>query len=367
MATITEKEEEQLIESPQQEEIPSILRTAEDGCFELYKGAWGTYIRPTFDPEANVVITKDHLEQFELREDIHRIPAGLWSRWVQLAFHFVDKVASNLEVSVRILRSQEDPSVYRILVPKQEVSAASVRAEDFNESIDIETGEVISEYPPQGWIPVGSSHSHNTMSSFFSGTDDKYELKDPGIHLVIGSINTTKMNYTIAASVVGSGRRFIVKYSDLIDATPVEGSTFHPDVLKFVKTEPVRTAGFHRNVGTTITKFGDNQTIIDPSYWREYYRKQDEKRLAGLSNPNYMHDEDYRDPFFWQDDQFMTDRTRNSKSINTEIDEVVDLVNDFILNNTDKQKVLLKLKNELEGIIVDIESLIAMDGAILIN
>ena len=112
------------------------------------------------DPDANVEITKEHLEYFEVNPDIHKVPAELWSRWTKLCFHYVGKVKDSVEVSVRILRSAEDPSVYRILVPKQKVSGATVRVDSFEESIDIETGEELTEYPPQGWIPVGSSHSH---------------------------------------------------------------------------------------------------------------------------------------------------------------------------------------------------------------
>jgi hypothetical protein len=137
-----------------------ILRTANNGCFEFYTGGWGTYLRKIDDPEANVIIDKNDLETFTLKEDIHRIPASLWQRWVQLCFHFVEKVPSDVEVSIRILRSEEDPSVYRIVVPKQKVSAASVRVDSFHDAIDIESGEEITQFPPIGWIPVGSSHSH---------------------------------------------------------------------------------------------------------------------------------------------------------------------------------------------------------------
>ena len=197
MSTITEEAVEIT-----QEEPSSILRTSENGCWEVYTGTWGNYLRPAFDPDANAVITDEHLKHFELNENIYRIPSELWAKWIKLCFHYVDKVQACVEVSVRILRSVEDPSVYRFLVPRQKVSGASVRVDSFDEAIDLDTGEEITQYPPEGWVPVGSSHSHNTMQAFFSGTDDKYELGDPGIHIVVGSINTKEMKYTIAASVV---------------------------------------------------------------------------------------------------------------------------------------------------------------------
>lgn len=147
-------------EVPQENKEPTILRTPSDGCYEVYEGYWGSYLRPCFDPEANAEISKENLKHFELNPNIHKIPSDLWARWVKLCFHFVDKVTSSVEVSVRFLRSAEDPSKYRCLVPKQVVSGASVRVDSFDESIDIETGEKLTQYPPDGWIPVGSSHSH---------------------------------------------------------------------------------------------------------------------------------------------------------------------------------------------------------------
>ena len=83
------------------------------------------------------------------------------------------------------------------------------------------------------------------MPSFFSGTDDKYELGDPGIHLVVGDVKVKEMKYTIAASVVGSGRRFEMNYSNLIDATPVAEVTFHPKVTDYVDyTSPLTTTTY---------------------------------------------------------------------------------------------------------------------------
>lgn len=263
--TINEIELEEPLENV---ETPSILRTSMDGCFEIYKGAWGSYLRQTSDPDANVVITQDHYDHFELNDGIHRIPHGLWQRWIQLCFHFVDKVQSSVEVSIRILRSEEDPSKYRFLVPEQKVSGATVRVDSFDKAIDIETGEVIDSYPPVGWIPVGSSHSHNTMPAFFSGTDDKYELGDPGIHIVVGSIVTKSRNYTIAASVVGNGRRFKLEYDKLVDTTPVEGFKFHPDVLSYVDySTPITTyrVGSTHTSSTYNTKYQKNYGYLPPA------------------------------------------------------------------------------------------------------
>lgn len=215
----------------------TILRTAHDGCWELATNSWGTFLRQIPDPDADTVITDEQLKGFELRDDITPIPADLWQRWVQLCFQMTERDKRNLEVSCRLLRHEDDRSQWRILVPQQEVSGASVRVSSFDKAIDIATGEVIEHYPPAGWIPCGSSHSHNTMSSFFSGTDDKFELGDPGLHVVIGDINTTKRNYTLKASVTANHRRFLIPHDAVIDTTPVPDVKPHPSVLEIIKLE----------------------------------------------------------------------------------------------------------------------------------
>jgi hypothetical protein len=323
---------------------PNILRTRRDGVWEVYDGVWGSYIRPTDDPDANVVIDEENLKQFELKEDIHRIPSELWAKWVRLCFHFVDKVSSSVEVSIRILRNQDDPSQYRFLVPKQKVSGASVRVENFDTAVDIATGEEIIQYPPDGWIPVGSSHSHNTMQAFFSGIDDKYELDDPGIHLVVGSIDVKNMKYAIAASVVGSRRRFIVDFSKLIDATPVNGSEFHEKVLDYVDA--------------ALPKFIATTNYIAPSKWTKKVSKIDDRLDEKWNNPNYWGwDEDAymessSDPFYWESD---LNKSKSNQEYGLTVWDVIDMASDYARKNADDQNRLHTLRDELMDFINDLD------------
>lgn len=324
-------ETETEIQEEQQQEIPSILRTSKDGCFEFYTGGWGTYLRPIDDPEANVVITKDDLNSFTLKEEIHRIPADLWQRWVQLCFHYVEKVASNLEVSVRILRNAEDPSVYRFLVPKQEVSAAAVRVESFDNAVDLETGEEVESYPPIGWIPVGSSHSHNTMAAFFSGTDDKYELTDPGIHVVVGSIKKQERTYSIAASVVAGGRRFIVNHNDIIDTSLVEDVTFHENVLNYVTYETAKVF----TPKPIVSNWQNKNTNFRSSY----------------------HKNKFNDPFHYDEgkdfDSFEAFWESQQKTI--KLHQVEDILDDFIKQNKFNNSNLMNLMASLLVYVDDLE------------
>ena len=213
----------------------TILRTSLKGCWELKSNGFGQYLAPTIDPLADTVITPEQLEGFELNSDIPKIPHALWSRWIDLCIEMCKRGTGDLEVSCRILRKDSD---YRICIPVQKVDGASVRVDSFDKAIDITTGEVIEQWPPEGWTPCGSSHSHNTMDAFFSSTDDKYELGDPGMHIVVGRIDVNKPEYTPKASVVANNRRFDVEAEDLICLEETEAdaytTSYHPSVLDII-------------------------------------------------------------------------------------------------------------------------------------
>jgi len=219
-------------------EVPTLLRTYKQGVFQVYKDIWGSYIAPTFDPDANIVeIKEDQFKLFELNSKINKIPSELWSAWIDLAFYFSDKVDSNVEVSIRILRSDVDPTKYRFVLPLQEVSGGRVNAGDFQQSLDIISGEKLESYPPIGWTAVGSSHSHNTMQPFYSSVDDAYELTDPGLHIVVGNIKQQDDTYDLVASVTGNKRRFIIDGSSVVDLDiGNESQTYHENVLEYVST-----------------------------------------------------------------------------------------------------------------------------------
>lgn len=341
--TTTEELQEQQTNEQDNKEIPTILRTADSGCWEVYNGTWGSYLRSTFDPDANAVITEEHLKHFELNENIHRIPAELWAKWIKLCFYYVDKVQSCVEVSMRILRSESDPSVYRFLVPRQKVCGASVRVDSFDEAIDLDTGEEITSYPPEGWIPVGSSHSHNTMQAFFSGVDDKYELGDPGIHIVVGSIDTKNMKYTMAASVVGSGRRFLVEYDKLIDATPIPGQDFHPKVIDYVDyTSPVTTYS---------TKGGFT------NYSTTKWTKKESKSID-YNNPinwGWWDGDAESDPFYWSG-------TYSSTNSSVDIWNILDVLKDFVTENSKNPRALKEIKDDLYDFLSDLEVFLETDS-----
>ncbi len=218
-----------------------VFRTPLDGCFRQVSTAYGRYLAKSRDPLCDGELPAGALKTFELHADPPRIPELLWNAWVKLCFHLVEK-DNGVEVGCRILRCISKPSEWRILIPDQSVTGASVHSEGFDHSIDLITGETIPSYPPEDWQPMGTSHSHNTMESFFSATDDSTELGDPGLHIVVGSIDLDKNTYTLKASITASRRRFIIDHN-MVVTMGLTPSAFHKNVLANIRDEPLRPYG----------------------------------------------------------------------------------------------------------------------------
>ena len=72
------------------------------------------------------------------------------------------------------------------------------------------------------------------MQAFFSGTDDQYELGDPGLHIVVGTIDVATGAYTLKASVTSNMRRFDVDSDAVVELRSDCDTTYHPDVLKVI-------------------------------------------------------------------------------------------------------------------------------------
>ena len=241
----------------------TILRTQRDGCWSVQSNAWGQFLAPAVDPDADTVITQEQLKGFELHPDIPRIPAKLWARWMSLTRELVRRGTGDLEVSCRLLRKLDDPSQYRIYVPVQKVTGVSVRVDSFDNAIDIETGEVATQWPPEGWRPCGSSHSHNTMDAFFSGTDDKYELGDPGLHIVVGQIDLELGTYKLVASITANMRRFLIDPSLVVDNDPDLDAPYAPNCLDVI-AKPTQSVPRTISIYNPVSDGYDPEPFIKP-------------------------------------------------------------------------------------------------------
>jgi len=282
------------------------------GFFEVaHSDAWGSALIPVENPDS-LPVSYEEIHSIKLIDNFPKIPASLWARWIQLVFYFCEQTknkptiirewntqkatydyyrvvnnvrhvvehplreltnqelynspiayhggylpppsnsATELEVTALLCRRIDDLTQWKIVIPKQVVSRASVFAE-ISRTIDIETGEIYEIFPPTGYVHAGSTHSHNTMEAFFSSTDDKSELGVPGLHIVVGRVNQERRTYEFKASIVLRKQRKDVAFRDVVDHTPMPGVTYHTNVLEHIKTEATKVYNNNANASSDFS------------------------------------------------------------------------------------------------------------------
>ena len=91
------------------------------------------------------------------------------------------------------LMYHKESGKFDVHCPQQEVSYASVRYDRTNTPRE------------NGWVPVGTIHSHCDFSAFHSGTDTNDEASFDGIHITLGHVNSNR--FSMVSSVVFSNNR----------------------------------------------------------------------------------------------------------------------------------------------------------------
>ena len=132
----------------------------------------------------------------------------------------------------RSLKNQK----YQIVVPKQEVSGASV---DYKEGIKeahklLNTGEFFA----------GTIHSHPGFGAFQSSTDSSDELNFDGIHITLGKID--QEHPEIHQRVCFGGKSFDVKESIVQTMPPNIPQTFPEEWMKQISSK-TRQIGFEED------------------------------------------------------------------------------------------------------------------------
>ncbi len=129
---------------------------------------------------------------------IPKIPLNLFCqilsffRWVEDVYHCE---------AVSILDYNPDKKLFKILIPDQQVSSASV---------NYELGAIDS-----GYKRIGTIHSHSSMPAFHSGVDTDNEKNFDGIHITIGNVNDD--NFSLSSTIASNGFRLKVDPVDYIE------------------------------------------------------------------------------------------------------------------------------------------------------
>ena len=159
-------------------QLPKAFRTKREGFYILKSNSWGTFYKKADDPEGLDVVPEEY---FQLNSNFGKIPIHIWERVISLYRKYV-KITKHggTEVQVIFLNAENNFNEWKVIVPQQKVTAASVRSQLTN-SIDLLTGEEYDSYPPRGYVVSGDSHSHGTMNAFFSSVDNTSELNGSAV------------------------------------------------------------------------------------------------------------------------------------------------------------------------------------------
>jgi len=222
-----------------------------------------------------------------------------------------------LEVEALLCRKMDNLSEWKIVIPKQQVTHASVHAETA-QSVDIETGEIYKVFPPTGWLHAGSTHSHNTMAAFYSKTDDDSELTVPGLHIVIGSINREKETYDAVASIVLRQIRKKVSIKDVVEDEDLEDVDFHPNVLECISNSS-STSETSKTSSPAKTSSDDDVSSIKGRYHSGRYFDFDDHDYYDNSDDDTKNEEIRDDEETRDNEETRSDEDRSDKENNEEI------------------------------------------------
>jgi hypothetical protein len=285
----------------------NIIRTKNSGCYAIKKNPLGTYLLKIEDPDPQAV-RDDVVNNFVVSKNAPRIPSDIWSALVDLYFHFHKRKKEVCVVFLYNMATEE----WKGIVPKQEVDGVSV-TKDGHKGCDLLTGEYLADYmdTSEGFEYMGDSHLHPFNMPNFSSTDDTNELGNPGIHVLISSIDLVKNTYVITSSIVAGRKRYIIKKNEaLIDLSSSE-ETFHATCLKYVEdkkvligkygkyNKPGKVAskvankvvnyndGFNNIPGYALSSYGlsaiDNYVDrLDDCWYMEYYTEQAKDELKSV-------------------------------------------------------------------------------------
>ena len=129
---------------------------------------------------------------------IPKIPEKIFADMYRFFIDVYKKYASE---AILLIFYNEATQDYKIISPKQEVSAASM--------------EYDRKFTIKNYTMIGDIHSHGSMSAFHSSVDDADEESFDGLHITLGHI--MKDEISISASIVINGSRFIIDPLEYIE------------------------------------------------------------------------------------------------------------------------------------------------------
>lgn len=196
------------------------------GCYGLVNNPyWGKYYRSVPDPAG--VEVPDCINNFMLANNFAKLDAGILYAIVDFFRRFEKQ---GIEAQVILLRGEEDPAKWNVVVPKQTVTGGSVSS-NATSLCNLFTGEIMTEYPT-GWVYAGTMHLHpGALDAYWSSVDDANELNNPGMHCTIGKLKDNSFN--ICCSICLGGNRYVFSPDVLIDNVFILGENKNNTTLLY--------------------------------------------------------------------------------------------------------------------------------------
>lgn len=122
-------------------------------------------------------------------------------------------------------------------IPQQTVAAASVHY-DMKKGLSFVKEEDMAKYlsaVEEGYVMVGSIHSHAALSAFHSGVDDKDEFGFDGIHVTIGNFQNEGCTY--ACRLMLGQKEFKKELKQVVDFPPKPVFLFPEKSVELVSDE----------------------------------------------------------------------------------------------------------------------------------
>lgn len=200
-------------------------------------GLWmhkDTGICKCFVPVNNISVLDDLNAEKCVLIDLPHIPMKLVWQIKKFFSLVVEKYSAEAQVT---LYFNKDTQEYKVHIPEQCVSHGSVKYKRIG---------TVHLKGLEGFLRVGTIHSHCDFEAFHSGTDISDEEDFDGLHITFG--NNDKDCFTISATVVVNGYRSLIEPEkvlegivqrehdcyNFLDITPEQGKLWANDLNKWI-------------------------------------------------------------------------------------------------------------------------------------
>lgn len=158
------------------------------------------------------------LEEYNTNSVLYNLPKidAVTCAKIKLFFQLV--VEKYRSESVVILYYNQELNSYATAVPQQTINHAS--------AVYIRKGLTANEHL-QGYVPIGTIHSHCDFGAFHSGTDDSDETDWDGLHITFG--NNDLEDFSITASIITGDERIAIDPQNLIEG--IQAKDHHNEVM----------------------------------------------------------------------------------------------------------------------------------------